>query len=62
MNGIDCLMHLKNMEHLNDTKIFMYSTSEGAAKAESERLGAEGFIIKPSNIAELRGILSKIFA
>ena len=62
MNGINCLGILKNMEQLQCTRIFMYSTtSEDATLAESKKLGAEEFIVKPARTAELRKKLAAIF-
>jgi len=63
MNGIECLKILKDMGRLRNTRIFMYSTtSEKTAVAESKKLGADDFIVKPSNVTELREKLSGIFA
>lgn len=61
MNGIDCLRLLKNMERLNYTRIYMYSTtSDGDAVAKSKQLGAEDFIVKPTKTADLKEKLAKI--
>jgi len=62
MNGIDCLRILKNMNQLQHSRIFMYSTtSEEATLAESMKIGAEEFIVKPARIADLRKKLAIIF-
>jgi CheY-like chemotaxis protein len=62
MNGIECLKNIKKIDRLKSTNIYMYSTtSEGAVEAESENLGATGFIIKPASISILRDQLEKIF-
>ena len=62
MNGLECLQHLKNIERLSDSKIYMYSTTSAKPSVdESIRLGANGFIIKPSKTSELIDQLSKIF-
>ena len=62
MSGIECLRALKGISRLANTKIFMYSTtSENSFLAETKKLGADDFIIKPSKTAELKIKLSKIF-
>lgn len=63
MNGIECLKNIRSMKHLDNTKVFMYSTtSEPKVVEESKRLGATEFIVKPSKIDELETILSRIVA
>ncbi len=62
MNGIDCLKHLKRIDRLKHTKIFMYSTSSDNEIIEaSKELGADEFIIKPAKFIELKETLSEIF-
>jgi CheY-like chemotaxis protein len=62
MNGIECLKVLKQIDHLRQTKIYMYSTtSEKAVLTESKKLGAEDFIIKPASPTVLKETLSDIF-
>ena len=62
MNGIDCLRNLKKIARLQGTTIFMYSTTaEGNAFAESKKLGATDFIIKPTRTGELKEKLAAIF-
>jgi CheY-like chemotaxis protein len=61
MNGIECLKHIKEIDHLKNTKIFMYSTtSESNVVKESKDLGADDFIIKPSKTSHLKEKLSEI--
>ncbi len=61
MNGIECLKNIKNLSHLNDCKIFMYSTtSETSVLEKSKNLGATDFIVKPSSPATLKATLSVI--
>jgi len=63
MNGIQCLGKLRAIQRLCATQIFMYSTtSEKNTLSESQRLGANGFIIKPTKTADLRARLTAIFA
>lgn len=62
MSGIECLGILRNMDRLAHTSIYMYSTSSGGkVMEESKNLGATGFIVKPTKVAELREKLSLIF-
>ena len=62
MNGIDCLRLLKNMQRLKYSKIFMYSTtSDNSVYAESKKLGAHDFIVKPAKPTELKEKLNMIF-
>jgi CheY-like chemotaxis protein len=61
MNGIECLKNIKNLSHLNDSKIFMYSTtSETSVLEKSKKLGATDFIVKPASPALLKETLSHI--
>ena len=62
MNGIECLRIIKEIDRLKHSKMFMYSTtSEKAVVKESEELGAEDFIVKPSKTLELKEKLARIF-
>jgi PleD family two-component response regulator len=62
MNGIECLAHIKSIKRLNNTKVFMYSTtSESSTVLKSKELGADDFIVKPSKTLELKEKLSVIF-
>jgi CheY-like chemotaxis protein len=62
MNGIECLGHLKKMDWLRNTKIFIYSTtSEKSVVEESKALGADDFIVKPTKMSVLKEALSGIF-
>jgi len=61
MNGIECLRNIKHLEHLNNCKIFMYSTtSETSVLEKSKKLGATDFIVKPASPALLKETLSNI--
>jgi len=61
MNGIECLKNIKGLEHLRNSKIFMYSTtSESSVVEKSKELGAADFIVKPASPAALKDILSGI--
>ena len=62
MNGLDCLTELRKLPRLQDTKIFMYSTtSETDVVEESRKRGADDFIIKPVKTIALKEILTGIF-
>jgi len=62
INGIECLRQLRKIDRLNQTKIFMYSTSaHGKTFDESNVLGAEGFILKPTKMNDLKDKLISIF-
>jgi CheY-like chemotaxis protein len=62
MNGVECLRQIKQMERMNDTRVFMYSTtSEQSVLARTKELGADEFIVKPTKTNDLKEKLSKIF-
>jgi CheY-like chemotaxis protein len=62
INGIECLKKIKSLEHLKDSKVFMYSTTaEKEVVRQSKELGADDFIIKPTKTSELKETLTKIF-
>jgi CheY-like chemotaxis protein len=54
MNGNECLAKIKQESHLKEIPVYMYSTSaDPDAVAETQRLGAAGFIVKPTSVSEL---------
>jgi DNA-binding response OmpR family regulator len=54
VNGNECLQEIKRIESLKSVPVYMYSTSaDPESVAETQRLGAAGFIVKPASIAEL---------
>jgi CheY-like chemotaxis protein len=62
MNGMQCLIALRQIERLDQCKIFIYSTtSEDTLVAKSKELGADEFIVKPIRTSELKEKLSRIF-
>jgi len=62
MNGIECLKEIKKLEHLRATRVIIYSTSDGNEMRDlTLRLGADDFILKPSNISTLTQVLTEIF-
>ncbi|MDQ3051687.1 MAG: TonB-dependent receptor plug domain-containing protein [Bacteroidota bacterium] len=61
MNGQQCLMELKKMDRLKSVPIYMYSTSaDPVSIEENKQLGAEDFILKPSDIQLLSSMLGNI--
>lgn len=61
MNGIECLKAIKNLPHLNSSKVFMYSTAlESTTLKQSKELGALDFIIKPASLSALKETLSAV--
>ena len=61
MNGLECLVEIKKMERFRDTPVYMYSTSDNpVTMEESKKLGATGFIVKPSGLQVLVEILKVI--
>ncbi len=61
MDGKQCLAELKNDPRLRDIPVIMYTTSSYAKDIEvTIQMGALCFITKPSNLKELRIILSDI--
>ncbi len=62
MNGLQCLTKLKQLPHLSDAKIIMYSTSSDPKIInESKKLGATDYEIKPPSLSALIEKLSRIF-
>jgi len=62
MNGIECLQKIKKIEHLRETRVIIYSTSDGNEMRDlTLRLGADAFILKPSSISTLTEVLTGIF-
>ncbi len=61
MDGKECLAEIKADERLKDVKVIIYTTSSHSADVEQTmQMGATAFITKPSNIHDLRNILSSI--
>jgi CheY-like chemotaxis protein len=62
IDGKKCLQEIRKMQFLKDVPVIIYSTSSYIEDIrETRRLGATGFITKPSNLAELVQVLTKIF-
>jgi CheY-like chemotaxis protein len=59
MNGIECLREIKKLKHLDDSEIFIYSTtSDHRIINMSHDLGAQ-FIVKPASLDTLVDILKE---
>lgn len=60
MNGRQCLIELRKLDHLTSTPVFIYSTSsDDEMMNEYKGLGATDYIVKPSSITVLTKILSE---
>ena len=61
MNGRQCLIEIKKINRLAAVPIYMCSTSSDAnVIADTKRLGAVDFIVKPSTLAEFTKTLSSV--
>jgi CheY-like chemotaxis protein len=61
MNGLEFLVALKKIDRFRETPVYMYSTTDNPATVEeSKKLGATGFIVKPSGLQVLVEILKVI--
>ena len=62
MNGIECLEQIKELPHLKDVPVCMFSTSaDPVSIAKTKALGAVDFIIKPADITALSEMLGQFF-
>jgi len=63
MNGIDCLAEIKKLPHLQQSHIYMYSTSADPSIVEQSRvLGACGFIKKEPTTEALQKKISEVIS
>ena len=61
MNGLECLEEIKKMDRFRDTPVYIYSTTDNPTTMEdSKKLGATGYIVKPSGLQVLVEILKVI--
>jgi|SRR5919202_5172105 CheY-like chemotaxis protein len=61
MNGKQCLAELKQIKRLRHTPVIIYSTSsEQQDVQETQKLGASGFITKPTLVSTLTNQLGKL--
>lgn len=60
-NGLECLIEIKQTEHLKDIPIAIYSTSSSEEDIEETFVkGANVYIKKPSDFAALKKILEEV--
>jgi CheY-like chemotaxis protein len=63
VTGWECLTRIKNSEQYRDIPVIMYSTSaSNLDKQKAKKLGASGFLTKPSDFRMLVDILKKLAA
>ncbi|HEV7620661.1 MAG TPA: response regulator [Flavisolibacter sp.] len=61
MNGMECLQRIKELDHLKNSRIIMFSTSsEVKIIQQCKRLGANDFLTKPPGLAPLVTSLNNI--
>jgi len=62
MGGKDCLTAIRNMPHLSETPVIIYSTSSDPRDVtETKSLGASDYIVKQFDINSLKDILTRYF-
>jgi CheY-like chemotaxis protein len=62
-NGFDTLSEIRNSDRLKELCIIVYSTSDSPIDIQkSYRIGATGFVQKPSSHGALKNIISKILS
>lgn len=60
-NGIDCLLEIKQLPHLNDMAIAIYSTSASEKDIEETFVeGANVYIKKPNDFNSLKKVLENV--
>lgn len=63
LNGWQTLSKIKNSEGFNNIPVIMYTTSSSSSEKKiALDLGAEAFITKPTDIADLVKILKEVLA
>ena len=61
MSGLECLQELRAIERLNNSQVFMYSTSASPAiAAEAKQLGATRVVIKPAKTSDLKQLIHEL--
>ena len=59
--GMECLLEIRNNDHLKDIPVAIYSTSSSEEDIENTFIkGANVYITKPSNFKELKQILEEV--
>lgn len=62
MDGKRCLMEIRKNPKWHDIPVYMYTTSPEVQPGEFERLGANGYIVKPSSLAGITEIQKDLLA
>ena len=61
MNGLECLGEIKRMDRFRNTPVYIYSTTDNPTTMDdSKKMGATGYIVKPSGLQVLVEILKVI--
>ncbi len=61
LSGLECLKKLRNMAQCSNMRIIMYSTSQSDSDvSQSQMLGADLYLSKPSDIKIMMEILCKL--
>lgn len=63
LDGLQCLRHIRTTDLLRDVHVIMFSGGARPIKVEmAYEMGADLFIIKPGNFAELTGMLGRVLS
>ncbi|GAB4273898.1 MAG: hypothetical protein Kow0056_01490 [Coriobacteriia bacterium] len=63
LDGFEVLRFMRKRPELADTRVFMLTTATGSAdRKRGDEEGADGYIVKPFDPVELRGIVSEQLA
>jgi len=61
MTGLECLKEIRTIDRFHNTRMYIYSTSDNPSTMEdAKKLGATGYIVKPSGLQVLVEILKVI--
>jgi CheY-like chemotaxis protein len=61
MNGHEFLAELRRTERLKDARVFVFTTSDSEKDvALAYQNNANGYIVKPNNLSELKGVLQRL--
>jgi CheY-like chemotaxis protein len=61
VSGWECLSQFKSTEHLKEIRVIMFTTSSQERERDiAKKLGADGFITKPSEYKTLKELLSSV--
>lgn len=63
MSGMECLAHIRRMQRLDASRVYMYSSTASTELSEEVRkLGAQELLVKPSSVSALRALLESILS